>query len=48
MFCRLCQDCMGRYAKALSLDYETICLKGTWKTLYRLQEVSPITQKEMY
>jgi len=45
MFCRLC---MGRYAKALSLDYETICLKVTWKTLSRLQEVSPTTQKEMY
>jgi len=39
---------MGRYAKAASPDYETICLKGTWKTLYRLQEVSPTAQTEMY
>jgi len=39
---------MGRYAKAVSPDYETICLKGTRKTISRLQEMSPTAQKEMY
>ena len=38
--------CMGSYAKPLSPENETICLKGTRKTLFKLHEVSPTAQKE--
>lgn len=38
---------MGSYAKQpLSPENETICLKGTRKTLSKLHEVSPTAQKE--